>query len=262
MDLGLNNKIALVTASSKGLGKATAKILSEEGCQVVINGRDELILKQVANEIQSQTGNKVIYKAADLSKKGEIDKLVDYVIEQFNTIHILVTNGGGPKPGNFNELSNNDWYDGFDSTIMSVVNIVRKVLPYMKNQMWGRIVNITSVSTKQPLDGLLLSNSLRMGVIGLAKSLSNEYSQFNILINNVCPGYISTERLLELAEKQSKEKKISKEDVIKSFAMQNSMRRIGKPEELASVIAFLCSERASYITGSSIVVDGGRYQGY
>jgi len=262
MDLGIKNKIALITASSKGLGKATALTLSEEGCKVIINGRNESTLKQVAEEISSITKNEIFYKSANLSKQNEVESLVDFVIKTFGTIHILVTNSGGPKPGNFNDINSNDWYDGFDNTVMSVYTLIKKSLPYMKNQRWGRIVNITSVSVKQPLDRLLLSNSLRMSVIGLAKSLSNEFSQYNILINNVCPGYIATDRLLELVEKQSKEKNISKEEVIESLGKSNSIKRIGRPEELASAIAFLCSEKASYITGVSLPVDGGRYQGY
>ncbi len=262
MDLGIKDKIALVTASSKGLGKAAAKMLSSEGCKVILNGRDSSVLEKTANEITSLTGSEVIYKANDISKKEEAEKLVDYAIERFGTIHILVTNGGGPKPGNFEESTDDRWYEGFDSTIMSVVYLVRRALPYMQKQNWGRIVNITSVTVKQPLDGLLLSNSLRMGVVGLAKSLSNEYSKYNILINNVCPGYITTDRLVELIDKQSSDKGIPKEEVLHSLGKSNSMGRIGSPEELASVIAFLCSERSSYITGVSIPVDGGRYQGY
>ena len=262
MDLGIKDKVALVAASSKGLGKAAAKLLSEEGCKVILNGRNEDALKKTADEIFKVTGNEVFYKTGDLSKIEETDALIDYLIKKFGTIHILVTNGGGPKPGNFDESTDKSWYEGFDSTIMSVVHIIRKAIPFMKKQTWGRIVNITSVTVKQPLDGLLLSNSLRMGVIGLAKSISNEYSKYNILINNVCPGYMSTDRLLELVEKQSSEKNISKEEVLRSYGLSTTIGRIGNPDELASLIAFLCSEKSSFITGTTIPVDGGRYQGY
>ena len=262
MDLGIKDKIALVAASSKGLGKAAALQLSMEGAKVVINGREESSLKKAADEISLITHNEVFYKIADLSEPDDIDALADFVVNKFGALHILVTNGGGPKPGNFEESTDQRWYDGFDTTIMSVVRIIRKALPLMKKQGWGRIVNITSVTVKQPLDGLLLSNSLRMGVIGLAKSISNEYSKYNILINNVCPGFMSTDRLLELADKQAAEKNVSREDILRVFGSSTSIGRIGKPEELASLIAFLCSERSGYITGTTIPVDGGRYQGY
>ncbi len=262
MDLGIKDKAALVTASSKGLGKAAALALSAEGCKVAINGRNEESLKKCADEISGITGNLVIYKTADLSKKEDIETLIDFVVEQFGTINILVTNNGGPKPGNFDKSTDDLWSDGFDTTIMSVVRLIRKSIPHMKKALWGRIVNIASVTVKQPLDGLLLSNSLRLGVIGLAKSISNEYSRYNILINNVCPGYMSTDRLLELIDKQSEEQKIPKNEILRKFGISTSLGRIGKPEELASLIAFLCSEKSSYITGTTIPVDGGRYQGY
>jgi 3-oxoacyl-[acyl-carrier protein] reductase len=262
MDLGIRDKVALVTASSKGLGKAAAKALSEEGCKVILNGRNEDALKTAALEISGLTGNEVVYKIADLSKKDESEALVDYVIQKFGTMHILVTNSGGPKTGNFYEVMDDCWYEGFNATIMSVVHLLKKAIPYMKKQNWGRIVNITSVSAKQPLDGLLLSNSLRLGVVGLAKSISNEYSKYNVLINNVCPGYMSTDRLVDLVHKQSLQKNISEENLLRSYGSSTTIGRIGKPEELASLIAYLCSEKSSYITGTTIQVDGGRYQGY
>jgi 3-oxoacyl-[acyl-carrier protein] reductase len=262
MDLGIKNKISLVTASSKGLGKVAAKSLAAEGARVVICARDIEKLKKTSDEIFSITGYKPLYKQADLTKDADIIELVKFVINECGTIHILVTNSGGPPAGYFHELNDAQWKEGFESTILSVVRLIRESIPYMQKQKWGRIINITSVTVRQPIENLLLSNSLRLGVVGLAKTLSNEYAKDNILINNVCPGYMKTDRIIELAEKQSIEKNISTDEILNSYGVSTSIGRIGNPDELASLITFLASEKASYITGTTIPVDGGRYQGY
>jgi 3-oxoacyl-[acyl-carrier protein] reductase len=262
MDLGLKGKISVVTASSKGLGKAAAKLLSAEGSKVIICARNLNDLEKASEDIFQSTGNKPLFKQTDLLKANDITELIEFVIKSYGTIDILVTNSGGPPPGNFFDMSDEKWIDGVNSTLLSVVRLIRESLPYMQKQKWGRIINITSVSVKQPIDGLLLSNSLRLGVVGLAKSLSNEFAKDNILINNVCPGYMRTERTIELAERQSKKTGLKPEEIINGFGKAAPLARVGEPDELAGMIAFLASERASYITGATIPVDGGRYLGY
>jgi 3-oxoacyl-[acyl-carrier protein] reductase len=262
MDLGIKDKIALVTASSKGLGKAAAIALAAEGAKVVICARDNVNLKKASDEIFSITGFKPSFTQADMTKEPDIVNLVKFVIKEYGTIHILVTNSGGPVPGYFNDINDEKWKEGFESTLLCVVRLMRESLPYMQKQKWGRIINITSTSVKQPIDNLLLSNALRLGVVGLAKTLSNQYAKDNILINNVCPGYTKTDRIIELAEKQSKINNKPIDEILNSYSVNTSIGRIANPDELAGIIAFLASEKASYITGTTIPVDGGRYQGY
>jgi 3-oxoacyl-[acyl-carrier protein] reductase len=262
MDLGLTGKISIVTASSKGFGKATAKALAAEGSKVVICSRNLTDLESAADEIFKSTGTKPIFKQTDLTKEEDITNLIKYVIDNYGTIHVLVTNCGGPSHGNFFDIDDQKWFDGFNSTLMSVVRLIKGSLPFMQKQKWGRIINITSVSVKQPIEGLLLSNSLRMGVVGLAKTLSLEHAKDNILINNVCPGYMKTDRIIQLAEKRSQASGISKEEVYTNLGNSVPLGRIGLPEELADLITFLASERSSYITGTTISVDGGKYPGY
>jgi 3-oxoacyl-[acyl-carrier protein] reductase len=262
MDLGLKDKISIVTAASKGLGKAAAKALAAEGSKIVICARNLSDLEKASQDIFETTGNKPLIKQADLTKSNDIKDLIKFVINSYGAIHILVTNSGGPSPGIFIDLNDEKWTEGFNSTLLCVVRLIRESIPFMQKQQWGRIINITSVSVKQPIDGLLLSNSLRLGIVGLAKTLSNEFAKDNILVNNVCPGYMRTERIIELAEKQAGSSGKPVEEIINNFGKSTPLGRIGFPDELAGLIAFLASERASYITGATIPVDGGRYLGY
>ena len=261
MDLGLGNKIAIVSASSKGLGKACAEELAREGCNLTIFSRSTANIKKTANEIKEKYNVKVLPLKADASNIKEIKKVVKSTVKKFGTVHILINNAGGPPFGYFEDFNSKDWINAIELNLMSVVNLTGEVIPYMKKQKWGRIVNITSIAVKQPIDGLILSNTARTAVIGLSKTLSNEYAGHNILINNVCPGRIMTDRIVELAEKRSKQTGKNFKSVIKEMEADIPVGRIGTPRELSSLVAFLASEKASYITGNTIQIDGGLNKG-
>ena len=257
MDLGLNDKVAIVSASSKGLGKATAKVLSMEGAHVVILSRNEENLKKAKEELEKTAKGRILPVVADVTKSGDIEKVVKTTVEEFGTVHILVNNAGGPPAGYFEDFNDDDWYASVDLLLMSSIRFIRLVLPYMKKQKWGRIINITSVSVKQPIDNLILSNSIRLAIVGMAKTLSKQLAKYNITINNVAPGYILTDRVRSLLETRAKSENKSYEDVYNEIVKNIPVGRIGEPEELGSLIAFLASERAGYITGATIQIDGG-----
>ncbi|MFQ5865691.1 MAG: SDR family oxidoreductase [bacterium] len=261
MDLGLSDKVALVAASSQGLGKAVAMGLAKEGAKIVICARNKEKLEATRDEIQTKTGAKVRSIQTDLTKKNDIKDLVAATVDTFSTIHILVTNAGGPPPGFFGDLSDEDWIKAFELTLMSSVRLTREALPFMKKQKWGRIINITSVSVKQPIDNLLLSNSLRLGVLGWAKTVASQVAKEGILINNVCPGWTQTERVVELIQARAKTEGCTPEVIEKQIIGGLPMGRMAAPEEFANLVVFLASERASYITGTSIQVDGGAVKG-
>ncbi len=257
MDLGIKNKIALVTAASQGLGKAAAIELANEGTKLAICSRNEEKINETAEEIQKLSGSEVLPVKADLDNKEDIENLIKEIEKKFDTVDILVNNTGGPKAGFFDDLSDEDWLKTFESTFLSAVRVTRKVLPFMKKNKWGRIVNISSVSAKQPIDNLMLSNGIRMSIHGWAKTLSNQLASDNILINNVCPGFTHTERVDGLIRAQVENSDSSHEDIIETIARDIPVKRIGQANELAALVAFLSSEKASYITGQSIAVDGG-----
>jgi 3-oxoacyl-[acyl-carrier protein] reductase len=261
MDLGLKNKVALVAASSKGLGRACAHALSAEGAKVAICARDEKVLRAAADEIARATGNEVLAIPADLTHARDCERAVKETADFFGTLHVLVTNSGGPPAGYFFDFNDNDWYRAVDLTLMSVVRLIRAAVPSMRRQKWGRIVNIASVSVKEPLDNLILSNALRAGVVGLARTLANQLAADGITVNNVLPGYILTDRVKSLAGTQAKAQGKSPDEILAGFAAPVPLGRIGQPEELAAVVAFLASEQAAYVNGASILVDGGRYKG-
>lgn len=261
MDLGLQKKVALVAAASKGLGRAVAEELAREGARVAICSRNETLIGKVAGEISTETCSEVFGFRADVSRTEDVERLVSKVADQFGTIDILVTNAGGPPPGTFDTLENSAWLDAFYLNLLSVVDLCRAVIPYMKANRWGRIINVTSISVKQPVDGLLLSNSLRAGVVGLAKTLSKELGPDNILVNNVCPGFTMTGRIDELANATAERTGLSREDVLRDWESTIPLGRIGNTSEFAALVAFLASERASYITGTTIPIDGGAIQG-
>tara|TARA_Y100001954_G_scaffold115342_1_gene124749 strand:- start:441 stop:1232 length:792 start_codon:yes stop_codon:yes gene_type:complete len=257
MDLGLNNKIALITAASQGLGKASALSMANEGATVIICSRDKEKISKSAREIKDKSGSDVISFQADLSNEGDISKMVESIIKKYGRIDILVNNTGGPKAGFFDEINDDDWLQTFESTFLSAVRLTRHVLPSMKRNKWGRIINISSVSAKQPIDNLILSNGIRMSVHGWAKTLSNQIASENILINNVCPGFTKTERVQDLVSNQAKDLNVSEDQVVNTISSSIPAKRVGKPEELADLVTFLASEKSSYITGQSIAVDGG-----
>ncbi|UCC86602.1 MAG: SDR family oxidoreductase [Anaerolineales bacterium] len=261
MDLGLKDRVALIAASSRGLGRACAHTLSAEEAKVAICARDDKTLRATADEIARDTGNQVLAIVADLTSARDCRRVVQETIDFFGGLHVLVTNNGGPAAGYFFDFDDNEWYRTVDLTLMSAVRLIRAAVPQMREQKWGRIINITSVSVKEPLDNLILSNSVRAGVIGMARTLANQLAAEGITVNNVLPGHILTGRVIELAENQARAQGKSPDEVLASFAASIPVGRVGKPEELAALVAFLASEQAAYINGTSILVDGGRYKG-
>ncbi len=260
MDLGLSGKVALVAGSSRGLGRAIAEELAAEGASLVLCARREDSLQEARSAIE-QRGARVIAVAADLSESAQVERVVEAGMREFEGIDILVTNAGGPPAGPFEQHSPEAWDRAVQLTLGSVLNLTRAVLPGMKERRWGRILNVTSIAVKQPVDGLILSNSVRAAVTGFARTLANEIAPWGITVNNVLPGYTRTERLDELAAANSKAKGISPEEARAAWEAQIPMGRLGEPREFAALVAFLASERASYITGTSITVDGGWVRG-
>ncbi|HEY9166296.1 MAG TPA: SDR family oxidoreductase [Candidatus Kryptonia bacterium] len=261
MDLGLRGKTAIVAASTKGLGKAVALALSSEGANVVINGRHKQNLHDATEEIKSATGRTPVALQCDLTKPEDIEKLFDQVEKELGSVHVLVANAGGPPAGNLADFNDEQWLNAIDLNLMSTVRLIRKSLPIMQKQKWGRIVNITSLTVKQPADNLLLSNSVRAAVVGFAKSVSQQVAKDNILINNIAPYYVSTKRVDYLLEETAAKRGITKEAALQNIVKEIPMGRLGTPEEFASVVAFLCSEKNGYITGATIQFDGGAYRG-
>jgi len=261
MDLGLKDRVAVVAASSQGLGKAVALGLAREGTRLALCARTASTLEETAAEIRRETGVEVFTRALDVRLDGEVERFVADLLERFSRIDICVANAGGPPSKSFTETTMEDWRAATELNLLSTVSFARHVLPPMRERRWGRFLAITSMTVKQPVAGLILSNSVRSAVSGLVKSLSNEYGPYNVLVNSVCPGYTATDRLLELAQKQAREQNVSPAEIEARWAREVPLGRIGRPEELANLVVFLASERASYITGTAIAVDGGIVKG-
>ncbi|WP_313892534.1 SDR family oxidoreductase [Psychrobacillus sp.] len=258
MDLGLSNKRVIVTASSKGLGKATALQFAKEGAKVLISSRNEEDLKKTAEELKIASNNLEIYYAVcDVTNENDIYRLFETATAKLGGVDILVNNAGGPSPGSFAQVTDDDWYTAFEKNLLSYIRSIRLALPYMKEQNFGRIVNISSSSTKEVLDGLILSNTFRLGMVGLSKSIAREYAAHNILINTVGPGRIQTDRITELDQIIADKKNVSIEEVQENIKQTIPIGRYGDPKEFANIIAFLCSEANTYMTGQNLVVDGG-----
>ncbi len=263
MDLGIQGKVAVVCAASQGLGKAAALGFAREGAHVVICSRNSKQLAATAREIAASAapGVKVLDVPADLSKAAHCKRLITATVKNFGRIDILVTNAGGPPVAQFPDLTDKLWGEGFDLTVMSAVRCIREALPYMREQKWGRIVAITSISARQPIDDLVVSSSLRPGILGLAKVLANQYGKEGVLVNCVTPGFIMTDRQKEITAVRSKKAGMTPEEYVRQFGSAVPVGRYGDPGELANVIVFLGSERASYINGATIAVDGGLAKG-
>jgi 3-oxoacyl-[acyl-carrier protein] reductase len=257
MDLGLRGKVALVAAASRGLGRAVAEELAAEGASLAMCARGKGALDEASEAIRTANGVDVIGIAADVSRPEDVARLVHATIDRFSRIDILVTNAAGPPSGTFESLGPEKWDEAVRVTLLSTVNLCRAVLPGMRQRRWGRIINITSITVKQPVEGLMLSNSLRAGVTGFARTLANEVATEGITVNNILPGYTRTQRVEDLAKAASEREGISIAEATKKWEAEIPMRRLGEPREFAAVAAFLASERASYITGTSIQVDGG-----
>ena len=261
MDLGLKDRVAIVAASSQGLGKAVAEGLAREGAKLAICARTESTLKATAEAIRNKTGAEVLARPVDVTHYDQVRAFIAETARRFGRIDVCVTNAGGPPAKPFAETTVEDWQAGVNLNLMSTLYFVREVLPLMQKRKWGRLITITSASVKQPIDNLILSNSVRSAVSGLMKSLSHEYGKDNILVTNVCPGYTLTSRLDELSERLAKTEGVDRKHIQERWAKQVPLGRLGKPEEFANMVVFLASERASYITGVSVAIDGGFVKG-
>lgn len=249
MDLGLKDKVAFVAASSQGLGKAVALELAKEGARVIINGRKKESLEKTKQELEQQTGGQVLALVGDLSVPGDRKQIIDEALKAYGSIDILVTNTGGPPSGKFESFAEEDWDNAYKTLLASAVGLINGFLPGMKEKHSGRIIAITSQAVKQPVNNLILSNSVRASVAGLIKTLSNEVAQYSITVNSVMPGYTETDRLKHLTENNPSFESSAKAEI--------PLGRFGKPEEFAAAVTFLASERAGFITGVSLAVDGG-----
>jgi len=258
MDFGIRDRVAIVAASSRGLGRAVADALAAEGAKLALCSRNASAIEATARDIAARHGVEVFHRGVDVTQQDQVRNFVGDVAARFGRIDICVTNAGGPPAKTFLNITPEEWQAAVQLNLMSTVYLAREVLPHMQRQRWGRLVTITSISVKQPVDNLLLSNSVRAAVAGLAKTLANEHGKDNITVNNICPGYTLTDRLEELAGVQALAAGVGKQEILARWAADVPLGRIGKPEEFAAVVAFLCSERASYVSGVSIQVDGGR----
>ncbi len=257
MDLHLKNKNVLITAASQGIGMASAVAFIKEGCKVAICSRNKSNLVKASQEIKNTLQVEPLWSVCDINKADEIENTVKAVENSYGPIDILVNNCGGPQPGTFEELGDKSWEGAFEQVLMSAVRFTRLVLPGMKEKNWGRIINITSVSAKQPVDNLLLSNAMRSAVTSFAKTLSNEIGKYNITVNNVAPGYTLTSRLYELAVERAKRSEDSHEHILALLASEIPAKRLARPDEIAAMVVFLASEQASFINGTTVHIDGG-----
>jgi len=261
METGLRNRVAMVAASSQGIGRATAEAFAAEGCRIAMCSRNAETLKAAATQIQQQHNAEVFTQAFDVTDPTAVRDFVAATVSKFGSADICVTNAGGPPAKGFLAASIEDWRKAIDANFLSTVYFAREVIPHMQKKKWGRIITITSITTKQPVLELVLSNAVRAAVVGLVKSLANEFGKDNILVNNVGPGFTATDRLKELAKARSAGSGQSQQAIFDGWAVDAAQKRIGEPREVADTILWLASERASFVTGQTILVDGGAYKG-
>ena len=261
MDLGLNQKVAIVCAASKGLGKASAMALAREGVNVVVCARNEQALNEAASTIRAESGARVLPVVCDLTREGDIERLVEKGVEEFGTVDILVTNVGHPQMGAFSDLADVDWQRGYEGVLLPVIRLCRLVIPHMQQVHWGRIVHITSIAVREPGTPYLISSVFRAGVAALSKSLANELGHTGVLVNTVCPGPFRTPLGEELIRGTAAAQNRTYAEVESETAQASVIGRMGEAEELAALVAFLCSEQAGDITGQVMSVDGGTARG-
>ncbi|RJO66133.1 MAG: SDR family oxidoreductase [Myxococcales bacterium] len=262
MDLGIRGRKAVVTAASKGLGLAVAERLAIEGAQVAICARNAETLADAVRHIKKAAADAVVFaRACDVTKPEEMDAFVAATRKELGGIDILVTNAGGPPPGTFDSVSDAQWQEAFNLNLMSAVRLIRAALPDMIGNRWGRILLMASISARQPLANMILSNAVRAGVIGMAKTLADEVAHEGVLVNVLCPGFIRTGRMEQVIRAQAEKAGVGFEERLKTVQSQIPIGRLGRPEEFANVAAFLVSEAASFVTGSTVLADGGMFRG-
>lgn len=261
MDLGIAGRTAVVSAASKGLGRATAVRLAQEGANLAICARGREALEETAAEIRRQTGRDVVTVAGDVTDPNVPQGLVEAAVKRFGSADILVCNAGGAPSLTFLDISEEQWLAGLQLNLLSTIALCRAATPHMMERRWGRIVNITSLGAKQPLDNFMLSNTARAGVLGFAKTLSNEVGRYGITVNCICPGFTLTGRLKELAGSRAKEAGKRVEEIYAAWENNTALGRLAQPEEIGDCITFLCSERSSYVTGVVFQADGGYMKG-
>jgi 3-oxoacyl-[acyl-carrier protein] reductase len=257
MDFGIRNRVAMVAAASKGLGRAIAESLAAEGCQLSICSRSLDSLEPV----RAALGGETLAVACDVSNAADLQRWFDATVARFGQVDILVTNTGGPPAAPFMKLTEEQWQSGIDSTLLNVVRLSRMVIPGMQERKWGRIVHLTSFVAKQPTELLTVSSTLRAGLSGLTKTLADQVARDGITVNAVLPGHFLTDRQKQLSEIRAKDQGITPEEYLRKSEQVIPMGRYGQPSEMGDVVAFLCSERASYVTGASLQIDGGLYRG-
>jgi 3-oxoacyl-[acyl-carrier protein] reductase len=261
MDLGLKNRVALVAASSQGIARATAEAFAAEGCRVAMCARNHQTLQAAADKIRKQHNVEVFAEAIDVTDPVAVSRFVAAVAKKFGSVDICVTNAGGPPTKGFLACTLEEWLLALEANFLSTVHFAREVIPHMQRKRWGRIITITSITTKQPVTDLVLSNAVRAAVVGLVKSLANEFGKDGILVNNVGPGFTATDRLKELAKTRASISGKTEQEIFAGWAADAPLQRLGDPREVAETIVWLASERASYITGQTVLVDGGMYKG-
>lgn len=261
MDLGLRNRSVIVAASSEGIARAAAEKFAAEGARVSMCARDEAKLRNAAEEIRTRYGAEVLAEPLDVTDSAAVQGFVERVAERFGGVDVCVTNAGGPPAKMFLETTTEEWQRAVEMNFMSIIHLARAVLPHMQRRRWGRIVTVTSITVRQPVADLVYSNAVRAGVLGLVKSLANEFGKDGITVNNVAPGYTATARLSDLVGKRAAELGISTGEYLDRLGADAALKRVGEPEEVADAIVWLASERASYITGQTLLVDGGVYKG-
>lgn len=261
MDLGLKGRVAVITGASQGIGRATAESFAAEGCKLAICSRTLQSIEAAADDIRKKYGVEVLAQALDVRDAEQVKKFIADVVGKSGKVDICVANAGGPPAKGFLATTQEDWQKALDQNFLSAVYLAQQVIPHMQKQKWGRFITLTSITTKQPVNDLVLSNAARMAVVGLVKSLANEFGKDGILVNNVAPGYTATDRLKELAKTRSASQNKSEKEIFDAWAVDAPLKRVAEPREVADTIVWLASERASFITGQTVLVDGGTYKG-